>query len=100
MTTNHIEKLDPALIRPGRIDRKFNFGNCSKQQISDMYNMFFKEKANEDDLQIIEDGKYSPAYMTTLFMCYKNKPGEALKNISSFDVFDADRDVKPLINIH
>jgi predicted AAA+ superfamily ATPase len=99
MTTNHIEKLDPALIRPGRIDRKFNFGNCSKQQISDMYNMFFKEKCNEDDLQVIEDGKFSPAYMTTLFMCYKNKPGEALKNISLFDVFDADRDVKPLVNI-
>ncbi|KAH8706861.1 hypothetical protein GQ44DRAFT_629532, partial [Phaeosphaeriaceae sp. PMI808] len=25
MTTNHIERLDPALIRPGRVDTKVNF---------------------------------------------------------------------------
>lgn len=33
MTTNHIDKIDPALIRPGRADKKIMFGNCSKQQL-------------------------------------------------------------------
>lgn len=25
MTTNHLEKIDPALVRPGRCDRRYNF---------------------------------------------------------------------------
>lgn len=31
VTTNHIEKLDPALIRPGRLDFKLEVGNPEKE---------------------------------------------------------------------
>jgi len=29
MTTNHKDKLDPALLRPGRADLHIEFGNAS-----------------------------------------------------------------------
>jgi len=32
MTTNHLEKLDPALIRPGRMNLKFEIGCFDRQQ--------------------------------------------------------------------
>ncbi len=37
MTTNHPEKLDDALVRPGRVDLKIEFGLSSKQQIEDIF---------------------------------------------------------------
>lgn len=33
MTTNHIEMLDEALIRPGRINLNIYTHNCSREQI-------------------------------------------------------------------
>jgi energy-coupling factor transporter ATP-binding protein EcfA2 len=41
MTTNHIEKLDPALIRPGRCDVKLEVKLASKQQIERMFLRFY-----------------------------------------------------------
>ena len=32
MTTNHAEKLDPALIRPGRADRRFEIGYATADE--------------------------------------------------------------------
>lgn len=33
MTTNYVQNLDPALIRPGRVDYKLNFGQLDDHQI-------------------------------------------------------------------
>ena len=37
MTTNHIEILDPALIRPGRMDISINIDKCDKYQLKQIY---------------------------------------------------------------
>jgi mitochondrial chaperone BCS1 len=42
MTTNHGEKLDPALIRPGRIDRRFFITNAETGQIERYFRNFYK----------------------------------------------------------
>jgi len=44
MTTNHVEKLDDALIRPGRVDMMVNLGNASEWQIGQMWDRFYDEK--------------------------------------------------------
>ncbi|KAJ7198596.1 hypothetical protein GGX14DRAFT_469953 [Mycena pura] len=48
-TTNHLEKLDPALSRPGRMDVWVEFKNASKWQAEALFRNFFPS-ADEDDL--------------------------------------------------
>ena len=82
MTTNHPEVLDEALIRPGRIDRKFKFTNCDHSMIKKLYKNFFNKEILDKDLEKIEDEFYSPAFITCTFMQYRNESEEALNHIN------------------
>jgi hypothetical protein len=42
MTTNHIENLDPALIRPGRVDHILRFDYATKEQIKEIFTVYTK----------------------------------------------------------
>lgn len=41
LTTNHRERLDPALIRPGRVDREIQFGHATADQIERLFLNFY-----------------------------------------------------------
>lgn len=41
MTTNYLSRLDPALIRPGRVDMKEYVGHCTPYQLEHMYYRFY-----------------------------------------------------------
>ncbi|KAK7432253.1 hypothetical protein QQZ08_001198 [Neonectria magnoliae] len=43
MTTNHIKKLDEALIRPGRIDREVEFQLVNRNLATQIYRLVFEE---------------------------------------------------------
>lgn len=44
MTTNYLERLDPALIRPGRVDFKEYVGYCDRYQLEEMFKRFYSIK--------------------------------------------------------
>ncbi|KAL9938273.1 hypothetical protein V8E36_002896 [Tilletia maclaganii] len=54
-TTNHIERLDAALIRPGRIDVKVQYHNASRRQAKGLFlRIFTTLSAKELDERLIE----------------------------------------------
>ena len=55
MTTNNIEKLDAALIRPGRCDVKIYFGEATKNQKTTLYKMFFPSSTLNEAESFVEN---------------------------------------------
>jgi chaperone BCS1 len=47
MTTNHKDKLDPALLRPGRADRCIELGNAKESQLIGLFKKFFPDSSLE-----------------------------------------------------
>jgi len=53
-TTNHIDKLDPALIRPGRIDLKIEINGITNETF-DKFCKFHYGKTYDDDININDE---------------------------------------------
>lgn len=83
MTTNHIEKLDPALIRPGRCDVKVEFKRATKKQIRIMFERFYagSNELAEKFISEIPDYAVTMAQLQGHFMKYKDDPKSAVANV-------------------
>jgi len=82
MTTNHPEKLDPALMRPGRADFHALINYASYDQ---MRRMFLKFNPGQEELATkfarqLPDKKIGMAKLQGLFLSYKNQPEKQIEN--------------------
>ena len=84
ITTNYPEKLDKALIRPGRIDLKVKFGPCTTDNIVKMFEHYFETPfPAEFDISQLPDLKWTPADVTQVFLNNIHKPLEGLKQLQN-----------------
>ena len=68
ISSNHYRDLDPALIRPGRIDVTMELSYASRTIIKEMYEHLFDEPIEHVKLEGVEDGFYSPAEIINIYM--------------------------------
>ncbi|KAI1393165.1 mitochondrial chaperone BCS1 [Hypoxylon trugodes] len=114
MTTNKPERLDSALVRPGRVDMKVMLGNISQKSAEEMFLRMFAldistpplptsrkdvgEKKEEDpqmdreELQRlalefscqIPEDTFTPSQLQGFFQLYLDNPVEAVSNVSAW----------------
>lgn len=74
MTTNHPEKIDPALRRKGRIDLELEFKACSQVQAKHMFLKFFPGEDTDADkfCKQMQDYSYTPAQLQHHFIHHRN----------------------------
>jgi chaperone BCS1 len=73
VTSNHYDKLDSALIRPGRIDLTYKLDNASYNTISEIYYHLFKAIINNEQLKQITEFLYSPADLISFYILHKDE---------------------------
>jgi energy-coupling factor transporter ATP-binding protein EcfA2 len=60
-TTNHPERIDPALLRPGRLGIHLRLGNATHQMMRDIIGMIYQTPISEEDVEDIQEDVWCPA---------------------------------------
>lgn len=81
MTSNHPEMLDPALLRPGRMDLLVEFKKMSKNNVLDMYKLWFDEELPEEVACHVQDKVFTQAEIGNIFAC--NEKEDIFEKIQS-----------------
>ncbi|XP_077554129.1 mitochondrial chaperone BCS1-like [Haemaphysalis longicornis] len=88
MTTNHLDRLDPALIRPGRVDVREYVGPASDHQLAALFRRFYPGAPESTAGAFVEaarrqmDGPLSMALVQGYFLFHKDDPDAAVRDVA------------------
>jgi chaperone BCS1 len=74
ISSNHYDTLDPALIRPGRIDITLEMKLVNKETFKEMFRHFFGIDISEEELLTFRENIYSPAEIINFYISSKKDP--------------------------
>lgn len=88
MTTNHPEHIEPALLRPGRVDRREELGYPGLYEANAMFQRFFPEAGNSAAARFAEAvdasaESYTAADLQELCMEHADNPEGAIDHLRS-----------------
>jgi len=72
ITTNYPEKIDKALLRPGRINFTIDFKKSEYKTIKEMLEFFYETKLPEENKYEIKENVHTTSYVSGLCISYKN----------------------------
>jgi mitochondrial chaperone BCS1 len=86
MTTNHLDVLPPALIRPGRVDKRWVVDLASTNQVRRMFLKFFPDEPESADAvaSSIPSMAVSPAALQGFFMQFRENPTQCPGHVKQF----------------
>ena len=80
-TTNYPDRIDKALMRPGRIDLVIEMKKMRKVDVSDMYKLWFNETIPKQVYDKMTDYQFSQAEIGQLFSEYCHDLKQVLKRL-------------------
>lgn len=88
MTTNNPESVDEALLRPGRIDRRWELNNATPKQAARLFTYFYQDSdVTDDDARSFADsltnGHISMAALQGIMLKEPDDPMAAIKNLTN-----------------
>lgn len=98
MTTNHVDRLDEALIRPGRVDLRVEFELADKDVISQMFSYVYRQpESGKGAVDIpgikgqaaqfaasVPKAAFSQAEILSYLLQHRDRPEEALKDCQAW----------------
>jgi len=79
ITTNFPERIDRALIRPGRIDMIVHFQKCTLAVLNEMVNSFYDKQVVLTDTNL--DGKWTPAEVNQILFRNFEDPDAGIREL-------------------
>jgi len=70
MTTNYPDRIDPALIRPGRIDFNIEMNKASRNCIKSIIEHYYDIELSQNDVNKIQDNIYTPAEISDIIKSF------------------------------